>query len=108
MLRQQEAAMAAAEAVTSKRVQTATRAVRAEFEARERESLRTIESLRLQLARAVARSGASPRPRTAGGGGATTKGGSGLDGVRAAGVEVVAGADYGSGWGDANDDDDDG
>ena len=118
MLRQQEAAMAAAEAVTSKRVQTATRAVRAEFEARERESLRTIESLRLQLARARAAarsSGASPRPRphSGGGGGATTtmggSGSGGLDGVRAAGVEVVAGADndYGSGWGDATNDDDD-
>ena len=114
MLRQQEAAMAAAEAVTSERVQTATRAVRVEFAARERESLRTIESLRLQLARARAAarsSGASPRPRplSGGGGGATTTmgGSGGLDGVRAAGVEVVAGADYGSGWGDATNDDDD-
>ena len=51
MLRQQEAAMAAAEAVTSKRVQTATRAAGAECEAREGESRRAIEALRLQLAR---------------------------------------------------------
>ena len=108
MLRQQEAAMAAAEDVTSKRVQAATRAVRSEFEAREREALRTIESLRLQLARsaAVTRSvGGGGSPRSGGSGAAGT---TGLDGVRAAGVVVEDGADYGSGWGETDADEHDG